>query len=322
MRETMTQPLPRLVLGTMTFGAPVDVDAARRMLDIAADAGITMLDTANVYAGGASETMIGELIAGRPGRFAIATKVGMPTDEAGDVAPLSRAAITRCAEASLRRLGVETIDLYYLHKPDRATPIAETLEALDALVRAGKVRAVGVSNYAAWQIAEMVHLARDGGWTTPTVSQQMYNLLARRIEHEYVEYSTSAGLANIVYNPLAGGLLTGKHRYAEPVEEGRFGASGMGAMYRQRYWNRALFDAVEAIAQAGRDHGLTPIEVALRWLRARPAVTSILLGASNVDHLTANIDAATGGDPLDDELLTRLDEIWQLLDGPAPAYNR
>jgi aryl-alcohol dehydrogenase-like predicted oxidoreductase len=139
----MTQPLPPLVLGTMPFGAQVDIDAARRMLDIAADAGITMLDTANVYADGASETMIGELLAGR---FAVASKVGMPSPEAGDNAPLSRAAITRCAEASLRRLGIDTLDLYYLHQPDRATPIAETLEAVDELVRAGKVRAVGVSN--------------------------------------------------------------------------------------------------------------------------------------------------------------------------------
>jgi aryl-alcohol dehydrogenase-like predicted oxidoreductase len=317
----MTQPLPRLVLGTMTFGAQVDADAARRMLDIAADAGITMLDTANVYAGGASESMIGELIAGNPGRFAVASKVGMPSAEAGGAAPLSGAAIARCAEASLRRLGVDTLDVYYLHQPDRATPIAETLEAVDVLVRAGKVRAVGVSNYAAWQLAELVHTARDGGWTAPTVSQPLYNLLARRIEQEYVEYSASAGLANVVYNPLAGGLLTGKHRYAEPVDEGRFGSSGLGTMYRQRYWSHALFDAVDAIAAAGREHGLTSIEVALRWLRSRPAVTSILLGASNVDHLVANLHAATD-DPLDQALTERLDEIWQLLDGPAPAYNR
>jgi aryl-alcohol dehydrogenase-like predicted oxidoreductase len=139
-----------------------------------------------------------------------------------------------------------------------------------------------------------VHTAQDGGWTAPTVSQPLYNLLARRIEHEYVEYSESARLANIVYNPLAGGLLTGKHRYAEQVEDGRFGSSGLGAMNRQRYWSHALFEAVDTITRAGREYGLSPIEVALRWLRSRPAVTSILLGASNVDHLVANIEAVTG----------------------------
>jgi aryl-alcohol dehydrogenase-like predicted oxidoreductase len=311
----------RLVLGTMTFGAEVDRPVAAEIIDIAARAGVTMIDTANAYAKGESETILGELLTGRRDDFQLATKVGMPHPDAGDHAPLSPEAIDRCLEASLRRLATDHVDLYYLHQPDRSTPIAHTLRAMDRHLREGTVRAIGVSNYSAWQIAELRRVAGELSMEPPSISQPLYNLLARRIEAEYAEYTATAGVRNIVYNPLGGGLLTGKHRFDTIEQSGRFGDSALGPMYRQRYWNEQLFDAVEAIRRACEDHSVGMVETAFRWLLHRPAVGSVLVGASRTDHLRANLQAAQGG-PLPGSLLDRLDEIWAALDGPAPAYNR
>lgn len=311
----------RLVLGTMTFGSQVGRVEAATMLDVCRDAGITMVDTANVYSGGASETVLGEVLRGRREKLTLATKVGMPSVDAGDAAPLSGRAVHACVKASLRRLRIDHVDLLYLHQPDRATPIEETLIAVDELVRSGVVRQVGVSNYAAWQVAELLAVARREGLTTPTVSQPVYNLIARRIEAEYVEFAAHAGLANIVYNPLAGGLLTGKHRFEQVPDAGRFGNIGVSHMYRERYWNRRLFDAVQALGQVAAREGLTLVELAFRWLLSREAVTAVLLGASSVEHLRTNI-AACQGPPPSEEALLDCDAVWEDLSGAAPAYNR
>jgi aryl-alcohol dehydrogenase-like predicted oxidoreductase len=305
----------------MTFGAPVTRDTAAQMLRACGDAGITMLDTANVYAGGAAETMLGGLLAGRRDEFWLASKVGMPSPDAGDDAPLSRRGIRACLDASLRRLGTDYLDVYYLHQPDRSTPAEETLAAIDEQVQAGKIRYLGVSNYAAWQIGELTCTARRAGYPAPVISQPLYNLVARRIEAEYAEFAARAGLANIVYNPLGGGLLTGKYRFDRPEASGRFGEQGLGPMYRQRYWREPLFAAVTALQAAASAQGWTLAEAALRWLLSRDLVTSVLLGASSPEHLTANIAACQGPAP-DAELCARFDAIWAELDGPAPAYNR
>jgi aryl-alcohol dehydrogenase-like predicted oxidoreductase len=321
MTAALLPPLPRLVLGTMTFGAPVTKETAAQMLRVCSDTGITMLDTANVYAGGTAEAMLGELLAGRRQEFWLASKVGMPSPDAGDAAPLSRRAIRSCLDASLRRLGTDYLDVYYLHQPDRDTPAQETLAAMDEQVRAGKVRYLGVSNYAAWQISELTCVAERAGYPAPVVSQPLYNLVARRIEAEYAEYAARAGLANVVYNPLGGGLLTGKHHFGQAESAGRFGEQGLGPMYRQRYWSKPLFDAVAALQDAAAASGWTLTEAALRWLLSRDCVTSVLLGASSLEHLTANIAACQGPGP-DAALCARFDDIWRELDGPAPAYNR
>jgi aryl-alcohol dehydrogenase-like predicted oxidoreductase len=313
--------LSRLVLGTMTFGAEVDRDAAAEIVDVAAAAGMTMLDTANAYAKGESERILGELLVSRRDRFQLASKVGMPHADAGEYAPLSLEAIDRCLEGSLKRLDTDYLDLYYLHQPDRDTPITDTLRAMDRHLREGTIRAVGVSNYAAWQIAELRHVAAELGMEPPSISQPLYNLLARRIEAEYVEYTATAKVRNIVYNPLGGGLLTGKHRFDRLERSGRFGESALGPMYRQRYWDERLFDAVEAIQRACEEHSVEMVEAAFRWLLHRPAVTAVLVGASRTDHLRANLEAAQGGH-LPEALVERFDEIWAVLDGPAPAYNR
>ncbi len=311
-------PVSRLVLGTMNIGDTVDADTAARMLDGAAEAGITMLDTANGYAGSRCEEILGTL---RPGRFGVATKVGIPHADAGGAPPLSSKAIQACIQGSLSRLGLDRVDVYYLHQPDRATPFAETLGAIAELVASGTVGSLGVSNFAAWQIAELRRVAAETGAPRPVFSQPLYNLLARRIEEEYIEFSAHAGLFDIVYNPLGGGLLTGRHRFDAVPTEGRFGDSKLATMYRDRYWNAELFDAVGRLASIAEQAGLPLPELALRWLLTRETVGAVLVGASSVEQLQRNIAAAERG-PLDADLVTHCDEVWADLRGPVPAYNR
>ena len=313
--------ISQLVLGTMTFGAQVDEAEAGRMLDLSSDAGITMLDTANAYTTGDAERMLGRLLTSRPNRFTVATKAGIAHPDAGGAAPLSRQGLRDCLHGSLTRLGVDHVALFYLHQPDRATPVAETLAAADELVREGKIGALGVSNFAAWQLTELRHVAQASGLTAPTVSQPLYNLLARRIEEEYVECTATAGVLNVVYNPLGGGLLTGKHQHDEPAGGGRFGPQGLGVMYRQRYWNRQLFEAVDSLGEIAAQAGISLVELALRWLVGAPAVAAILLGASRPEQLAANL-AAAQGPPLSADMRAACDQVWQHLRGPVPAYNR
>jgi aryl-alcohol dehydrogenase-like predicted oxidoreductase len=310
-----------LVLGTMTFGAQVDVASARTMVEHCLAAGLTSIDTANVYAGGESERIVGQLIDGRRDDVFLATKVGLPTDDAGGEPWLSPAAIRKCLDASLRRLAVDHVDLYYLHAPDRGTPIADTMATMDELVRSGKIGAVGVSNYAAWQVADIDAFAVANGLVRPTVSQILYNLLGRRVEDEYVEFAATHGIANVAYNPLAGGLLTGKHTADAAPAGGRFGTSALAPQYRQRYWHDAMFAAVTALADIAAGAGLTLVELAYRWLRSRPGADAIVLGASSPAQLDANLAAAAGPD-LAEDVLTACDEVWSRLRGPAPDYNR
>ncbi|MEQ3553181.1 aldo/keto reductase [Pseudonocardia nematodicida] len=311
----------RLVLGTMNIGDTVDRDGAAAMLDAAAEAGITMIDTANGYAGSRCEEILGGLLRERPGRFDVASKVGIPHPDAGGAPPLSAKAIHACVEGSLTRLGVEKLDVYYLHQPDRATPFAETLETVAALADAGTIGALGVSNFAAWQIAELRHAAVVAGAPQPTFSQPLYNLLARRIEEEYAEFSRTAGLFDVVYNPLGGGLLSGRHSFDAPPADGRFGSSGLATMYRDRYWSEGLFRGVEALSRVAADAGIGLPELALRWLVGNDGVGAVLIGASKVEQLHANVAAAERG-RLPDDVVAACDAVWTDLRGPVPAYNR
>lgn len=312
--------LSRLALGTMTFGDTVDEETAGRMLDVALDAGVTMIDTANGYAGGATESMLGKLLPSRSG-YVLATKAGIPHPDAGDAAPLSAAAIRACVEGSLQRLGVERVDLFYLHQPDRSTPLEETLTEVARLVERGSIGALGVSNFSAWHIAAVDSAADAVGAPRPVVAQQLYNLIARRIEEEYAEFATSSRLATMVYNPLGGGLLTGRHSYGDRPEHGRFGDSRLAAMYTERYWNAELFDAIEALNDIAEQAGLNPSELALRWLLGREVVGSVLLGGSKIAHLEANLAAAAKG-PLPPDVVEACDQVGAQLRGPMPAYHR
>lgn len=313
--------LSPLILGTMTFGDTVDITGAREMVDVALDAGITHIDTANGYAGGETERMLAELLKDRRDRVTLATKAGIPHPDAGEHAPLSAAGLRAGVEGSLARLGTDHVELFYLHQPDRATPLAETLGTVAELVAEGKIGALGVSNFAAWQIGEINHVADTVGAPRPVVAQQLYNLLARRIEDEYAEFAASTGLVTMVYNPLGGGLLTGRHHFEADPGEGRFGDSRLAQMYKQRYWNTAIFSAIDALAAIAEESELPLTELALRWLLSKPATGPILLGGSKVTHLQSNIAVLAKG-PLPDDVVQACDEVGAALRGPMPNYNR
>lgn len=308
--------LPRLGLGAMTFGDQVDLAGAGALVKQAIDAGVTMIDTANVYSAGRSESIVGEVIAGSRDRLLIATKVGIPTG-GDDSSPLSRERIRREIDQSLRRLGTDYVDIYYLHQPDRTTPIEESLTALAELIEDGKIRAWGVSNFAAWQIGEIRHVAQRLGIQTPLCAQQQYNLLSRRLEDEYAEFAAWAGLATVVYNPLAGGMLTGKYVASSEPSEGRFAS----AMYQERYWNAQFHEAVRRLGEVASELGISLVQLALRWLLSGSVATSVLLGASRSEHLAENL-AAASDEPLPAQALEACNSVWAGLRGAAPAYNR
>jgi aryl-alcohol dehydrogenase-like predicted oxidoreductase len=310
-----------LVLGTMTFGDTVDADGAAAMVDAALQAGITHIDTANGYAGGESERILAQLLQGRRDRVTLATKAGIPHPDAGDHSPLSAAGLRASVEGSLSRLDTDHIDLFYLHQPDRAAQLSETLGTVAELVAEGKVGKLGVSNYAAWQIAELNHTADDVGAPRPVAAQQLYNLLARRIEEEYVEFASVTGLTTVVYNPLGGGLLTGRHSFDNDPAEGRFGDSRLAAMYKERYWNAAIFEAIQQLTVIADKARMPLTELALRWLVTKPATGPILLGGSKVEHLHSNIAAVAKG-PLDADVVEACDDVGAALRGPMPSYNR
>jgi len=225
----------RLSFGTMTFGSQADEAESRRMVDACLNAGINFFDTANMYNQGLAETILGKALGPRRKDVILATKVRSKMGEAPDDVGLSRAAIRKAIEASLRRLGTDYVDVYYLHMPDYGVEIEETLEAMDELVRKGLVRYPAVSNYASWQVCEILWICSKNGYRAPHISQPMYNLLARGIEEEYLAFCRSFGVAVIPYNPLAGGLLTGKHtRDAQSQPGTRF---DQNPLYQGRYWH-------------------------------------------------------------------------------------
>lgn len=309
----------RVVFGAMTFGAQVDETEAAAMMDACRGAGITMFDTSNNYAGGRSEEILGRLVRPYREEVLLSTKAGSHVDQADPaLSGLSARALTHAVDGSLQRLGTDYVDVFYLHRPDRNTPIEETLEALAGLVEAGKVRHIGQSNFSAWQITEMVYLAKANGWPPPLLSQPMYNLLGRRVEAEYAECSRRLGLTNITYNPLAGGLLTGKHRPEDaPAEGTRFAKE----IYRDRYWNTQQFEAIERLRSLAEGAGLTLIELSYRWVLGSDLAHGMLLGASSLGQLEANLDALEGPQ-LSEDLRAACDEVWVDLAGTAPHYNR
>jgi aryl-alcohol dehydrogenase-like predicted oxidoreductase len=314
-------PVTQLVLGTMTFGDTADADTARAMVDTAIDGGITSFDTANGYAAGASEQILGAALVGRRDEVTIATKAGIYAGDAQGFPLLSEPGMRSSLEASLQRLGTDRVDLYYLHMPDRSVPLAETVAALGAFVQEGLIAAYGVSNYAAWQIADLTAVADSLGVPRPVIAQQLYNLVARTMEDEYAEFAQTHDLATIVYNPLGGGLLTGRHSFSEQPTEGRYGSSALASMYRDRYWNSSTFAAIERLSAIAEEAGVRMPELALRWLFSRAVVSAVLLGGSKTSQLEANLAAASAG-PLPDDVTNACDEAVQDLRGLMPRYNR
>ena len=285
-----------LTMGTMTFGGKgvfakvgdVSLAEARRLIDLVADAGVNLIDTANIYSAGASEAMIGEAMGGKrkPGML-IATKARYATGEGPNDAGLSRWHLIRACEDSLKRLRVDVIDLYQVHQWDGVTPLEETLEALDALARAGKVRYVGCSNFSGWHVMKAMEIARRDG-RIPFVSQQIhYTLQAREAEYELIPISLDQKLGVLVWSPLAGGLLSGKHRRNKSAPAGTRVTAG---------WKEPpiadegkLWDIVDELVAIGEAHGVSAARVALAWTLGRPGVTSIVVGGRTEAQFRDNL---------------------------------
>jgi 1-deoxyxylulose-5-phosphate synthase len=308
----------RLCLGTMTFGEQLDQNASHRLLDLAFDRGIFTFDTANAYSGGESERILGNWLKHHRNDVVVSTKVRYQMGDDLMSVGLSRRTIKSEVERSLSRLQTDFIDILYLHQPDDATDIGETLRAVEDLIREGKVHVLGVSNFAAWQIMEAYRVADQLGVTPPTIIQPMYNLLARGIEQELLPCCVSLDLSVYVYNPLAAGILTGKHDMKRGVTSG--GRFDVFPYYQDRYWNDGNFQALMELKEIAASNGQSLIGLALNWLLYRPGVSGMILGASSEDQLRENLDVL--GDPLPDDVNNRCNEVWQKLKGPSPAYNR
>jgi aryl-alcohol dehydrogenase-like predicted oxidoreductase len=308
----------RLCYGNMTFGGQTGEAEAARILDRVLDAGINFIDTANVYNKGAAEEMLGRLLGPRRKDIVLASKVRGSMGPGPDESGLSRLAMLRAIDDSLRRLRTDYLDLYYLHQPDYNTPIEETLETMEMIVRSGKVRFPAISNYAAWQVAQTRAIAEASGYRPMHAAQMMLNLVARGLEQEFIPFARTYDVALIVYNPLAGGMLTGKQKCDAPLEGTRFDKN---QMYLDRYWHPAFFDAVDQLIEVARDAGRTLISLSLNWLLHHTATASIILGASRLEQLDQNLAACDEG-PLAAETVERCEAVWSQLRGVTPKYNR
>ena len=302
-----------LTLGTMTFGGrdkfanvgSTDVDGATRQVDMCLDAGVNLIDTADVYSGGLSEEIVGRTIRGRRDRVLLATKARMPMGDGPNDAGLSRHHLIRACEASLRRLDTDYIDLYQVHEWDGATPLEETLDALDHLVNSGKVRYIGCSNYAGWHVMKALGISERRGLQRFVSQQIYYSLQARDAEYELVPVSLDQGLGILVWSPLAGGLLSGKYRRGEQGPEGSRHLTD---------WNEPpvrnedqVYDIVDALVEIAEEHGSSPAQVALAWTLGRPGIASVVVGARTDEQLADNlgaVDLMLGGDER-----ARLDEL-------------
>jgi 1-deoxyxylulose-5-phosphate synthase len=307
----------RVCLGAMTFGSQVDGNEAQRMVDFSLAGGVNFLDTANVYNQGESERILGRSVGGKRAQVVLAGKVrGRMTADGCE--GLSREAIFRAVDASLARLGTDYLDLCYLHYPDYGVPIEESLEALERLVQAGKIRFPALSNYSSWQVTEAQWIAAEKRYTPATVSQPLYNLLARGAEQEYLPMCRRFGIFTCIYNPLAGGLLTGKQQERAPLPGTRFDDN---QTYLDRYWHPAYFEAVRELSAAAGAHGRSMVSLALNWLYYHTGADCIILGASRLEQLRSNLAALEDG-PLPPGLLGTCDTIWGKLRGITPTYNR
>jgi aryl-alcohol dehydrogenase-like predicted oxidoreductase len=283
----------RLCLGTMTFGQQVDQAGVIAMLDRCIEAGINFVDTANVYQRGQAESLLGTAMRGRRDKLVVASKVGQKMGDGPDETGLSRRAIFRAVEASLKRLQTDYIDIYFMHAPDYTVKIEESLDAMQDLVRQGKVRYIGTSNFAAWQVCQMHWIAERNNTPAPSIDQPMYNLLARGIEQEFLPMAKQLGVSVVVYNPLAGGLLTGKHEPGTIAAGGRFEAM---PSYQDRYWHPQDFKAVEQLQAIAAAAGRSLISL-------------------------SNLQACSEG-PLPAAAVAACDAVWQEFRGPVPIYNR
>ncbi|MFY9846199.1 MAG: aldo/keto reductase [Trebonia sp.] len=304
----------RLCLGTMTFGLQSDEATGFAIMDRAAEAGVDFLDSSDAYplggdlaSRGRTEEIIGRWMLGKRDRFIIATKCFAPTGPAPFDAGNSRKHIMSAVDASLRRLQTDYIDLYQLHGYDLDTPIDETLGALDDLVHSGKVRYIGCSNFLTYQLVRAIGRSETLRLARFDSVQPRYNLLFRQVERDMLPYCEEDGVGVIPYNPIAGGLLSGKHSGSAPPPEGRFTLGWAGQMYQERYWNERAFETVGALRKLADQAGTSLVTLSVAWVLASKAVTAPIIGASRPEQLDASLAAAEY--KLDPDLKRQMNEL-------------
>jgi aryl-alcohol dehydrogenase (NADP+) len=305
----------RLVIGTMTFGTQADEAASFAILDAAAEAGIDFIDTANVYPLGSgkelrgdTERIVGRWLKGKRERFILATKGASAMGPLPWQGGTSRKHLLHAIDESLERLDTDYVDLYQLHRDDPDTPIDETLEALDTIVKSGRARYVGVSNWQAWRIARALGRSEALGIAKIATVQPRYNLLFREFERDLFPLCESERIATLCYNPLAGGLLTGKHKDLSAIDaDSRFGAGKAAKMYQDRYWHEREFEAVARFIAIAQEAGIAPVRLAIAWVLAQRGVTCAIIGASKASQLPDAFASAETKIPAD--VMTKLDEM-------------
>jgi aryl-alcohol dehydrogenase-like predicted oxidoreductase len=322
--RTASEPV-KLVLGAMNFGRRTSEAEAHRIFDRAFERGVVHWDTANAYVDGESERIVGRAIRGRRDRVLVATKVGLiriggapagAMRDGGRAEGLSRERILAACDESLSRLGTDYVDVYYLHAPDSATPIEESIGALITLVQAGKIRSWAYSNYSSWEALEMIAWCDRERLARPIMAQQIYNLLVRQLDVEYFAFARKYGVHTAIYNPLAGGLLA-RRTPGEPPKGSRFDAN---PMYQRRYWNDTMHARVGEYRTLAAELGIDVVELSYNWLASLSAVDSILVGPGTLEHLDAAIDGC--GRRLGEEASARIGLIHRSQQGTDAVYAR
>ena len=316
--------VPLLSFGTGTFGGAgplfgawgnTDAEEARRLVDICLDAGVNLFDTADVYSSGSSEEVLGAALKGRRDRALVSTKTSLPMGDGPNDAGSSRFRLIRAVEEALKRLGTDYIDVLHLHAFDAATPVEEVLSTLDTLVRAGKVRYVGVSNFSGWQIMKALAVADRYGWPRYVANQVYYSLIGRDYEWDLMPLGADQGLGALVWSPLGWGRLTGKIRRGAPLPEGS--RLHDTASYGPPVEDERLYRIVDALTEVAAEVGKTVPQVAINWLTQRPTVSSVIIGARNEEQLRQNLEAV--GWTLSVEHIARLDEA-SIVVAPYPHF--
>ena len=306
-------------VGTMMFGKRADVAESQRIVDVSLDRGVNFFDTANMYQYGESEQILGAVVKTRRDQCVIATKARLGKNDEGKPEGLSPAALNRAIDKSLRDLNMDSVDLWYFHAPDEKVPIEDSLETAAKIVQSGKVRYLGLSNYGAWQCEEILNLCTENHWPRPVIVQMIYNPLMRQIEYEFTRFVKARDLYLTVYNPLAGGLLTGKYASLEDEEKGgRF--SKDNSMYRNRYWSQRFLDGMFELKKIADGESLSLTHLALLWVAQQDAVRNVLLGPSNLAQFEDCLAAGDHG--LSDDTLARIESCLAAFEGTDASYAR
>ena len=308
----------KLCLGTMMFGSQADKESSIEMMNYAMDNGVNFFDTANIYTHGRSETIIGEALKGRRDEAVIATKVGGGGTSAPNGRGLGRKHILKSVDESLERLQTDYIDLFYMHVPDTTVPVEETIETMNYLIQKGKILYYGVSNFSAWQICGMVEKARAMDLQAPVITETVYNALTRGADEEILPFAREYNIGIAPYNPLAAGLLTGKHKREQPSENSRFSRD---EGYKNRYWKEVNFDAIDILEKVAEKYEMSLIELAIRWIITDPVITSPIIGVSKLSQLQQNIEIINKG-PLHPDAFAECDSAWALIKGDYFNYHR